>query len=132
VHDDLVERILLLKGKVVLSGYQHPSYQPLESCGWIRRSYNTPAYSSDTRSRRVEQLWLLPAVLGREPSATDRMRRGAYRTHLSRVKSAEAALTRAIRRLRLQDERVTISAVASMVGMSREHVSRRYRHLIIP
>jgi DNA adenine methylase len=131
-HDELVERILLLKGKVVLSGYQHPSYQPLESCGWLRRSYNVPAYSSDARSRRVEQLWLSPTVLGREPSATDRRRSAAYRTHLTRVKSTEAALAEAIRRLRLQSGRVTISAVASMVGISRQHVSKRYRHLLTP
>jgi DNA adenine methylase len=131
-HDDLMDRLLRLKGMVVLSGYLHAAYEPLEACGWQRRSYKVTAYSSDNRSQRVEQLWLSPTAIGREPSATDLMRRGAYRTHLSRVKSAEAALTRAIRRLRLQDERVTISAVASMVGMSREHVSRRYRHLIIP
>jgi DNA adenine methylase len=128
-HDDLIRQILRVKGKVVLSGYQHPSYKPLESCGWVRRSYEVPAYSSDTRSRRVEQLWLSPTVLGREPSGVDRMRSGAYRTHHHRVKSAETQLTTAIIRLQLQDERVTISAVASMVGMSREHVSRRYRHL---
>jgi DNA adenine methylase len=131
-HDELVQRILRVKGKVVLSGYQHPSYRPLESCGWIRRSYDVPAYSSDARSRRVEQLWLSPTVLGREPTAADRMRSGAYRTHLTRVKTAEAALMAAIGRLRLQEERVAISAVASMVGMSREHVSRRYQHLFTP
>jgi DNA adenine methylase len=131
-HSDLVERLLQLKGMVILSGYDHPSYQLLESCGWRRRPYNVIAHSSDTRSRRVEQLWLSPTLLGRKPSSADRMRSGAYRTHRSRVKSAEAALTAAIRRLRLQDERVTISAVASMVSMSREHVSRRYRHLFTP
>jgi DNA adenine methylase len=128
-HEELVERILLVKGMVILSGYQHPSYQPLESCGWLRRSYDVVAYSSDTRTRRIEQLWLSPTVLGRNPSSADRMRTGAFRTHRSRVKSTEAVLTAAIRRLRLKDERVTISAVASMVSMSREHVSRRYKHL---
>jgi DNA adenine methylase len=131
-HDELVQRILRVKGKVVLSGYQHPSYQPLESCGWLRRSYNVIAHSSDTRTRRVEQLWLSPTLLGRKSSGADRMRSGAYRTHRSRVKSAEAALTAAIRGLRLKDERVTISGVASIVHMSREHVSRRYKHLFAP
>jgi DNA adenine methylase len=115
-HDELVERLLRLKGMVVLSGYQHPSYQPLESCGWQRRSYNVIAHSSDTRTRRVEQLWLSPTVLDRKLSGADRMRSGAYRTHVARVKSAEAALTTAITRLRLHDERVTISAVVSMVN----------------
>jgi DNA adenine methylase len=131
-HDDLVDRLLQIKGMVVLSGYAHPSYQPLEACGWVRRSYKVIAHSSDSRTRRVEQLWLSPTVLDRKLSGPDRMRSGAYRTHHSRVKTAEAALTVAIRRLRLHDERVTISAVASMVGMTREHVSRRYRHFFIP
>lgn len=131
-HFELVERLLQLKGMVILSGYLHPSYQPLESSGWTRLSYNVVAYSSDTRTRRIEQLWLSPTVLGRKPSSLDRMRTGAYRTHRSRVKCTEAALTAAIHRLRLKDERITISAVASMVKMSREHVSRRYKHLFIP
>jgi CRP-like cAMP-binding protein len=90
------------------------------------------AHSSDTRAKRVERLRRSPTVLGREPSATDRRRSAAYRTHLARVKSTEAALAEAIRRLRLQSERVTISAVASMVGISRQHVSKRYRHLLTP
>lgn len=101
-HDELVQRILRLKGKVVLSGYQHPSYQPLESCGWIRRSYDVVAYSSDTRTRRVEQLWLSPTVLGRKSSSAERMRAGAYRTHRSRVASTESVLRATIRRLATQ------------------------------
>ena len=105
-HSELVERLLQLKGMVILSGYQHPSYQPLEASGWRRRSYNVAAYSSDTRTRRVEQLWLSPTELGREPSSSDRRRGVAYRTHLARVKSTEAALTEAIRRLRQKEERV--------------------------
>jgi DNA adenine methylase len=128
-HDDLVERLLQLTGMVVLSGYAHPSYQPLEACGWVRRSYKVIAHSSDTRSRRVEQLWFSPTVFGREPSAADRRRGAAYRTHLARVKSTEAALTEAIGRLRQKDEPVTISGVASMVGMTRQQVANRYRHL---
>jgi hypothetical protein len=90
-HDEPVERILGLKGMVVLSGYQHPAYQPLEACGWRGRSYNVAAYSSDARTRRVEQIWLSPTALGRQPSAADRMRRGAYQAHLVQVKSTEKA-----------------------------------------
>jgi hypothetical protein len=60
------------------------------------------------------------------------MRAGAYRTHLTRVKTAEAALMAANSRLRLYDQRVTMTAVASMVGMSLEHVCRRHKHLFKP
>jgi DNA adenine methylase len=128
-HEELVQRLLRVRGMAVLSGYRHPAYQPLEACGWRRRSYDVVAYSSDTRAPRVEQIWLSPAALGSRPSATDRRRGAAYRTHRARVTSTEAALTEAIRRLRQKDERVTISGVASTVGISREHVSKRYRHL---
>jgi DNA adenine methylase len=41
-HDELVERILRVKGMVVLSGYQHPSYRPLEGSGWANLSYDVP------------------------------------------------------------------------------------------
>jgi hypothetical protein len=93
-----------------------------DACGWQRRSYDVPAYSSDTRSRRVEQLWLFPPVLGRNPAAQIVCGPGLILTGPG--KSAERVLMAAIRRLRLQDERVTISAVASMASISREHVSR--------
>jgi DNA adenine methylase len=128
-HDDLVQRVLCMKGMVVLSGYQHPSYRPLESCGWVNLSYGAPAYTSDTRSRRVEQLWLSPSVLDKNPSVVDRMRSGAYQTHLARAKNREAILLSAIRRLETKGERVTIAAAASMSRVSHEHVSRRYSHL---
>jgi DNA adenine methylase len=128
-HEELVERLLRVKSMVVLSGYWHPSYQPLEGCGWVSLSYDVPAYSSDTRSRRVEQLWVSPSVLDQNPSAVDRMRSGAYRTHLARAKNTEAILLSAIRRLETKGERVTIAAVASLASVSHEHVSRRYRHL---
>jgi DNA adenine methylase len=131
-HEDLVEHLLGVRGMVVLSGYQHSSYQPLEACGRRRRSYKVIAHSSDTRAKRIERLCLSPTVFGREQSAADRMRSGAYRAHLVQVKSTEAALTKVLRRLRHQDERVTVSGVASIVGMSREHVSRRYQHLFTP
>jgi hypothetical protein len=38
--------------------------------------YDVIALSSDSRSRRVEQLWLSPTVLDRESSGADGMRRG--------------------------------------------------------
>jgi hypothetical protein len=44
-------------------------------------------------------------------------------------REGEKALLGAIHRLRLSDQRVTMTAVASMVGISLEHVCRRYRYL---
>jgi DNA adenine methylase len=128
-HDELIQRILMVKGMVVLSGYQHASYKPLEACGWVRRSCKVIAHSSDKRSRRVEQLWLSPAVIGRSPNGHNRMQGGAYWTNLARVRATEEALRAAIERLRTNQERVTIAGVGAIVGMSREHLSRRYQHL---
>jgi hypothetical protein len=114
-------------GRAALHGHGNGSDTRLEACGWVRRSYDVIAHSSDTRSRTVEQLWLSPTVLGRKSTGRDRMRRGAYQAHPVQVKSTEKALMGAIHRLRLNDQRVTMTAAASQVGMSLENVCRRYR-----
>jgi DNA adenine methylase len=61
-HQDLVKRLLRLEGMVVLAGYDNPDYKPLESCGWLRRSHEVAAQSSEKRSKRVECVWLSPSV----------------------------------------------------------------------
>ena len=38
-----------LKGFVVLSGYDHAAYAPLERAGWRRKEFDVPAYTSDKR-----------------------------------------------------------------------------------
>src|SRR5665213_1776303 len=92
----LVVRLLSVQGMVVLSGYENPTYAPLEAAGWVRKSHSVPAYSSDRRSRRVECLWLSPnLVKGPEEPAgtpTDRMREGAHATHRARASQTEAKL----------------------------------------
>jgi DNA adenine methylase len=62
-HHDLVKRLVAVKGMVVLSGYDHVSYEPLEVAGWVRHDYSMPAYTSDARTRRTECLWLSPALV---------------------------------------------------------------------
>jgi hypothetical protein len=94
---------------VILSGYQHPAYRPLERCGWIRRSCKVIAHSSDKRSRRVEQLWLSPAVVGRSSKGRNRMQGGAFWTNLARVRATEEGLRATIERLRTNQDRVTIA-----------------------
>lgn len=88
-HRELVVRLLSVRGMVILSGYENPTYQPLEAAGWVRKSYDVPAYSSDRRTRRSECLWLSPSVVKglRTPGSTsaDRMREGAYASHRAQV-----------------------------------------------
>ena len=38
-HEELVDILLKLKGMVVLSGYNHPIYKPLEDNGWTKHEY---------------------------------------------------------------------------------------------
>ena len=132
-HRQLVVRLLSIQGMVVLSGYENPTYAPLEVAGWVRKSHSVPAYSSDRRSRRVECLWLSPNLVqdrkGSAGTPADRMREGAHSTHRTRASLTEAKLSVIMGRLRDGGETISISAVAAAAKMSREHLSRRYNHL---
>jgi DNA adenine methylase len=66
-HDALVECLLGLQGMVVLSGYDHPVYQPLIDAGWEMRKYSAKAYSAlvktadgEGKPDRVEAVWRNP------------------------------------------------------------------------
>lgn len=61
-HRELVERLLKLKGAVVLSGFNTPIYAPLEAAGWERRDYDMPvlAKPGKKRKRKIESLWIKP------------------------------------------------------------------------
>jgi DNA adenine methylase len=73
-HKELVDIILKLKGMVMLSGYRHPIYEPLEQSGWVRYDYETACHAAGkTRGTgilgdgaakrmqpRVESAWLSP------------------------------------------------------------------------
>lgn len=57
-HEELVDKILDLKAKVVLSGYACEEYRLLEQFGWRRVDKDYRANMSTTR--RVESLWISP------------------------------------------------------------------------
>jgi DNA adenine methylase len=68
-HKELVEILLNLKGKVMLSGYDHEVYRPLEENGWIKKSFDVPCHGSlvtrdennnitTRKERRIECVWL--------------------------------------------------------------------------
>jgi len=73
----LVETLLACKGAVVLSGYDHPLYTPLEEAGWTVTRYDTACHAT-IRSRgsglqgkgsakakvpRVEMVWANPKAI---------------------------------------------------------------------
>jgi len=41
-HRDLVKSLLHLKGNALVSGYEHPIYQPLEKAGWKKKTVEKP------------------------------------------------------------------------------------------
>jgi DNA adenine methylase len=75
-HEALVENILRLPGRFVLSGYAHPVYAPLEVAGWQRIDYQTACYvagrtgksnlqgagSALAHQPRTESVWLDPVT----------------------------------------------------------------------
>jgi len=44
-HKELVEILLNVKGKVMLSGYAHPVYESLEKAGWHRIDFETACFA---------------------------------------------------------------------------------------
>jgi len=75
-HEALVEAILRLPGRFVLSGYAHDLYRPLEAAGWTRVDYVTACYAAGrtrnsglqgagtalAKQPRTESVWLDPAT----------------------------------------------------------------------
>jgi DNA adenine methylase len=130
-HNELVQVLLGLKGMVVLSGYMHKAFGPLERCGWMRKDFDVPAYTSDRRTRRIESIWVSPNALPRNNGVYElnRMRAGAHMTHRARVASTETKLRTVIQKIRATGGKVTITAVARAAKMTRQQVGQRYSHL---
>jgi DNA adenine methylase len=73
-HRELVEMLLAIKGKAMLSGYRHEVYEPLERAGWQRIDYETACHAvgrtrgtgilgegaARAKQPRVESVWLSP------------------------------------------------------------------------
>jgi len=121
---------------VVLSGFANPSYAPLERAGWSRLDFRTCSHANGALIRRTESLWLSPSITSSSQhlnvviSSADKMSQGAHHTHKVMVAATTRKLCRAIERLRASGIKPTPTSVARATKMSREHVARRYRHLL--
>lgn len=76
-HRELVEMLLNLKGKAILSGYYNEIYLPLEQAGWQRIDFPTACYaagrtretkilgkgSAREKQPRVESIWISPNAI---------------------------------------------------------------------
>jgi DNA adenine methylase len=90
-HEEMVRRLLDLEGKVILSGYADPVYEPLEVHGWERMDIPIQACavghtrktgligtgSSKERQARVESIWLSPTALSTRQLTFGDLERGA-------------------------------------------------------
>ncbi len=136
-HAQLVEKLIRLKGHVVLSGYTHPVYEPLESFGWKRVNMDVIASTSQHRSRRIESLWISPgheasaqrAAITSVPDGQTKRQAGAYQTHGIRVHQSEKQINEAIQSLKRTKKTITKTEVSRITGISRVHLSRRYSYL---
>ena len=68
-HDALVEALLGLQGKAILSCYDHPVYHRLLDAGWARQQYRRPftqfkGQNGKKGSARIETLYLSPSLAG--------------------------------------------------------------------
>jgi len=74
-HQDLVKCLLDLKGKAILSGFDHEVYKPLEENGWKKIEVNVVNFAmyiskrklkkeneSFAKANRVEYLWISPNI----------------------------------------------------------------------
>lgn len=75
-HRDLVALLLEYSALVMLSGYDHPIYKPLDEAGWTRYTFKTACYAAGrtratgiqgesaalTMQARTEIIWLNPAA----------------------------------------------------------------------
>ncbi|MCD7895939.1 MAG: hypothetical protein LUG50_04605, partial [Planctomycetaceae bacterium] len=76
-HVELVAALQAVKGKVVLSGYWHACYAPLEAVGWQRLQWEVKCMvKPGTKSDRTECLWLSPQA--------QRMDRGLFAMRVER------------------------------------------------
>ena len=63
-HQELVDILLSLKSKVMLSGYANPIYEKLEQQGWTRIDIDTycwtinSKYKNGVKDKRIESLWI--------------------------------------------------------------------------
>lgn len=74
------------------------------------------------------RIYTIPKMAARDENP---QARGARKTHFIRVSKHEVAIQRAIEDLKRRKCRITKSAVAKIVGLSRQQITQRYSHLFI-
>ena len=129
-HEQLLKKLKNLDGAVVLSGYPIELYNDLLFDWKLEQKQSRISAGSGT-GLRTECVWL-------NPQCVDKLKAGglgihhtshaAYITHHLRTEKTETAIVAAIDSLAESGKTISKKAVAEIVGISREQVSRRYSH----
>ncbi|TDF41917.1 DNA adenine methylase [Alteromonadaceae bacterium M269] len=130
-HETLLNSLKALDGAVVLSGYPSDLYADLLTSWKVETKQACISAGSGT-GVRTECIWLNPYCVEKLKSGAIGMHhtsQGAYVTHHMRASNTELEISNAISQLVNNGEKVTKTAVSNIVGVSREHLSRRYKHL---
>lgn len=77
-HERLVEILLFTEGAVMMTGYDHPVYDPLVGNGWVKEHVEVECKVSPTfrdpnrkRTRRVETIWMNPQCIEKQSRQLD-------------------------------------------------------------
>ncbi len=138
-HSRLVDILLGLDGMCILSGYRTHVYDPLDQAGWNRVEIDTYTWASRHNRQRVECLWISPNCMKSKEipiyrdidgdASLSNRQKAALRIHRYRKQKSEKLIAEAIYSLKRMKKKVTQVAVSRKTGISREHISRYYRHL---
>lgn len=118
-HTQMLHLVNNLSGKVVISGYDNELYNDL-LIGWKKVSKNS---LTDGRNTKKEILWIKDNI--------NLQRTAALHTAKIKRSKTEKQIISAIEVLRQANQKVTKTAVANKLGISRANLSRRYTHLFV-
>ncbi|MFM2623611.1 DNA adenine methylase [Vibrio owensii] len=129
-HETLLAHLPALEGAVVLSGYDSELYNDV-LVGWQKATRQARVSAGRGTGLRTECVWINPmcqealrdGAVGKHHTS-----RSAHLTHQVRSDRSEKAIELAIDTLKQAGKPVSKAAVARMVGLRREHISRRYPH----
>lgn len=129
-HEALLAHLQTLEGAVVLSGYDSALYNDVLT-GWHKEVRQARVSAGRGTGLRTECVWLNPVCqdalrfgsIGKHHTS-----RSAHLSHTVRSDRSEKAIEEAIESLKQNGKPISKAAVARMVGLRREHISRRYSH----
>jgi hypothetical protein len=114
----------------------------LKASGWsldakvTGRSWDTPVRPRSDKHPTCDKNRWVKAVASQIThevvhinKGADNLTMGAKFTHVTRVSRTEIKVKLAIRKLKREEQKVSKTKVAELVGLSREQLSRRYQHL---